>query len=146
MRTWRHNREKELLVSVEGFAVNSHLKYNTALDEVIKRYLPLSLPVKLFDQCAVELIRQTVTCQQGEIIHDKCSWQRVSPHKMDISTVSGINRELRIMNTHGRNHAFRLAERVVREILERETYSHSIITFKAWSYTLHILSTEKTTI
>lgn len=69
--------------------MSSHLKYNTALDEVIKSYLPFALPVKLLYQRAVELIRQTVTCEQGQSIHDKRSWQSVSPCKLNIKTVSG---------------------------------------------------------
>lgn len=60
--------------------MKSHLKYNTALDEVIKSYLALPLPVKLFYQRAVELIRQTVTCRHGGIIHDKSSWQSFALH------------------------------------------------------------------
>lgn len=63
--------------------MKSHLKYNAALDEVIKSYLPLPLPVKLFYQRAVELIRQTVTCKHGGIIHDKGSWQSLSPTQIE---------------------------------------------------------------
>lgn len=83
---WEHGgtkKKENYQSSVEGFAVKSHLKYNAALDEVIKSYLPLPLPVKLFYQRPVELIRQTVTCKHGGIIHDKGFWQSFSPTQIE---------------------------------------------------------------